>query len=423
MEEKKITQNGINIYGYRNPSLHGFFISLFLRAGSMYESENDSGITHFFEHISIRNVNKIMGGTLYSELDRRAVEFNASTYSEMVQFYISGAAKNFSFGADVITRLFSPIVLDRGEVDTERRRIKAEIREGDDKNSLLSFTNGIVHKGTSLAGLITGSATSVSKITIRRLENYRKSVFTRENLFFYVTGNFTDEDIEYLAERIEKCHFEEGGEIHENIAPIPENYLSRPGKIEIKNSDFTSVRFTFDLDMNKVGVPETDLIYDILLSGYNSRFFIEMSELRGLFYDISGAVERYRNAGEFYFTYDVREKDVIPAIQMTVDILNDFKSRLYSDADLMKCAYVDNADMLYDDARELNFTMAYDNHIMKLSYASLEERKMAYAKVTGEDIRRAACEIFTPKNLTVTLKGRKKKISTEKITDIVSRLK
>ena len=422
VEEKKITKNGINIFGYKNPSLHGFSISLFLRAGSMYESEYDSGITHFFEHISIRNVNKLMDGNLYSELDRRGVEFNASTYSEMVQFYISGASKNFSFGADVITRLFSSIVLGKDEIDTERRRIKAEIRESDDKNSLLSFTNGIVHKGTSLARSITGTAGSVTKITARRLENYRKSVFTKENIFFYITGNFTDTDIEYLAERIEEYCFKESTEAHENIAPTSENYLSRPDEIEIKNSDFTSVRFTFDLDMKKVSVPETDLIYDMLLSGYNSRFFIEMSELRGLFYDISGAVERYRNAGELYFTYDVREKDIIPAVEMTVDILNDFKSRLYSDGDLMKCAYVENADMLYDDARELNFTMAYDNHIMDLAYPSLEDRKKAYANVTPEMIRRAACEIFTPKNLTVTLKGKKKKIDTEKIKEIVSKL-
>jgi hypothetical protein len=66
VEEKRITKNGVNIFGYRNPSLHGFFISLFLRAGSMYESERDNGITHFFEHISIRNVNRLMDGALYS---------------------------------------------------------------------------------------------------------------------------------------------------------------------------------------------------------------------------------------------------------------------------------------------------------------------------------------------------------------------
>ena len=422
MEKKFITKNGVQIFGYKNPSLHGFFISLFARAGSMYESERDNGITHFLEHISIRNVNKIMNGALYSELDRRGVEFNASTFSEMVQFYVSGESGKFSFGAEILTRLFSPIVLGKEEIDTERRRIKAEIREGNDKSSLLTFTNGIVHKGTSLARSITGTASGVSRITGKRLEEYRKGVFGSENIFFYVTGNFSDSDLSYLAALIEKYELSEGAELRNNIAPLSEKHFKRSPEIEVKNSDFTMVRFTFDLDMKKVSVPETDLIYDMLLSGYNSRFFIEMSELRGLFYDISGAVERYSNAGGLYFTYEVKNKDLLSAVQMTVGILNDFKKKAHPSDELMKSGYVDNAYMLYDDAREFNFTMAYDNHIMNLGYASLEERRAAYEKVTSRDVRRAACEIFKPQNLTLTIKGNKKKIDTASLEKIISAL-
>ena len=422
MEKRYFTKNGIEIYGYRNPSQHGFFISLFLRAGSMYESEKDNGITHFLEHVAIRNVNKAMDGKLYSELDSRGVEFNASTYAEMVQFYISGASEKFRFGAEVITQLFSPIMLSKSEIDVERKRIKAEIREADDKSSLLTFTNSIVHKGTTLARQITGTLGGVSAISGTRLEEYRRSVFTKDNVFFYVTGNYSDEDIAYLSSLVEKYDIQDTAEVRDNIAPISESHFKRGGEVALKNSDFTMVRFTFDLDMKKVTTPETDLIYDMLLSAYNSRFFIEMSEVRGLFYDLSGTVERYRNAGELYFSYEVRAKDVYDAVKLTVDILNDFKKTLHAPASLMKSGYVDNAYMLFDDARELNFTMAYDNHIMNLGYESLDARRAAYDAVTGEDIRRAACEIFSPKNLTLTLKGNKKKISTDKLKEIVDGL-
>lgn len=422
MEKKLVTKNGVQIFGYNNPSLHGFFISLFARAGSMYESERDNGITHFLEHISIRNVNKLMGGELYSELDRRGVEFNASTYSEMVQFYVSGESGKFSFGAEILTKLFSPIILGKDEIDAERRRIKAEIREGDDKSSLLTFTNGIVHNGTSLARSITGTLAGVGKITGKRLEEYRKGVFGSENIFFYLTGNFTDSDVSYLASLIEKYELSQGVESRNNIAPLSDGHFRRTPEIEVKNSDFTMVRFTFDIDMKKASVPETDLIYDMLLSGYNSKFFIEMSELRGMFYDISGAVERYCNIGELYFTYEVKNRDLTEAVKMTVDILTEFKKTLYDTSELMKSAYVDNADMLYDDAREFNFTMAYDNHIMNLGYPSLRERKAAYDKVSAEDIRRAACEIFKPQNLTLTIKGNKKKIDTVSLEKIISAL-
>jgi len=422
MEKRCVTKNGIEIYSYKNPSLHSFFISLFLRAGSMYEEERDSGITHFLEHVAIRNVNKLSGGGLYAELDRRGVEFNASTYSEMVQFYVSGATDKFRFGADILSKLFSPIALDKKEIDAERKRIKAEIREADDKSSLLAFTNGIVHAGTSLARSITGTLSGVDRITGARLENYRRSVFNSDNVFFYITGSFTDEDVAYLTSLVESLEVSGGGEANANIAPLSRDHFNRPHTVSVKNDDYTMVRFTFDLDMTRVTVPEVDLIYDMLLSGYDSRFFIEMSEVRGLFYDLTGAVERYKNVGELYFSFEVRRGELESAVGMTVDILNEFKKTLHAHDRLMKSGYVDNAYMLYDDARELNFTFAYDNHVMDLGYASIDERRSAYARISAEDIRRAASIIFTRDNLTLTLKGDRKRINTDKLTDIVSRL-
>lgn len=422
MEQKFITDNGIEIFGYRNPSLHGFYISLFLRAGSMYEGEGEGGITHFLEHILVRNVNKRHGERLYSELDARGVEFNASTYSEMVQFYTSGACKNFSFGADIISELLLPITLSCREVDAERRRIKAEIREADDKNSIASIAASEVFFGTSLALPITGSISGVAKIGITALENYRKRVFIPENIFFYVTGNYESEDIEYLKKRLSEITLssaERESDIHTNIAPVPHNFKQRGAKTVVKNADYTMVRFSFDIDCARIPAPAVDLIYDSLLSGYDSPFFIKMSEQMGLFYDISGATERYRNIGTLSFSYEVGAKKLYEALQVSVDILRSFKESLLPEEKCMRSGYVDNAYMLYDDAREFNFTFAYDNGIMKLGYASLEERISAYKNISAEDIRRYACEIFTSSALTLAIKGNKKKIDTEKIKNIL----
>ena len=421
METLITAKNGIKIYTYKNPSLHGFHLSLFVRAGSMFETPEESGITHFLEHVAIRNVNKVMGEELYSKLDKYGLEFNASSFSEMVQFYMSGSSKNFMPAAEIFARLFSPIALEKREIDAERKRIKAEIRESDEKSSLSSFTNEIAHKGTSLERSIVGTNPAIDKITKRRLEEYRKKNFTAENVFVYVTGNFTDADIALLSAELSRYKLSLGFE-RENFAPVPENFGKRPCEVYVKNADFTMVRFTFDLDMTRLSVPETDLIYDILLSGYASKFFIEMSEVRGLFYDINGALERYRNIGELYFYYEIKEQNLEEALEITVEVLNSLKRELLSDGELMKAPYVDNAYNLFDDCREFNFTFAYDRHIMKLPYTSLNERIAAYKTVSPERIREAAREIFRPENLTLTLKGKKKKIDHIKIKNIINKL-
>lgn len=419
IERSRKTANGVIVYDYKNPSLHSFFISLFVRSGSMHE--NIPGITHFLEHTAIRNANAVMNGGLYSTLDRLGMEFNASTYSEMVQFYITGASANFSTAASIIAGLLSPIILSPPEIRTECERIKAEIRESDDRTSLSSFTNNIVHSGTSLSRSITGTLCSVSKITAKRLEEYRRSVMTADNMFFYVSGSYTDADIDNLIAEIEKHQLKDGKRA-ENLAPICSSFGKRDGRVYVKNADFTMLRFSFDMDMTKMTMAETDLLYDILLGGYNSGFFIEMSEKRGLFYDINGASERYKNIGTLTFSFEVRGGSVYDAVETTVSLLRQFRDRIPEEGEMMKAGYVDNAYLLYDEPRELNFTFAYDNHIMNGSYRSVEERAQKYMVITPERIREVAMTVIRPENLVLTIKGNKKKIDTERLEKIIQSL-
>ena len=418
-EQSRVTKNGVTIYDYKNPNVHSFYISLFLRAGSMHEEL--SGITHFLEHTAIRNVGAIMKGELYSTLDRYGMEFNASTYSEMVQFYITGATDNFDLASEIIARILSPIILSSSEIKTERERIKAEIRESDDATSLSTFAGNIVHEGTSLARTITGTLGGVEKITKTRLEEYRKSVEIPDNLFFYVTGNYSEENLSKLSREIEKYSLGEGKR-NDNIAPVSASFGRREPRVHIKNADFTMLRFSFDMDMSKMTVAESDLLYDMLLGGYDSRFFIEMSEKRGLFYDISGSSERYNNIGTLVFSFEVRGGSVYDAVETTVELLREFKSTIPEERSMMKAGYVTNAGLLYDEPRELNFTCSYDNHIMNSGYRSIEERAEKYKSVTPERIREVAEIIFRHENLTLAMKGNKKKIDTSRLEEIIKKL-
>lgn len=418
-EQHRVSSNGISVYSYKNEALHGFYISLFVRAGSMYESGSESGITHFFEHCAIRNLNKLYGDKLYEKLDRMGMELGASTYSEMVQFYISGASKHFGEGARLLTDLFSDITLSSSEIDAERKRIKAEIRESDDKRSLNTFTASSVFGGTSLEYSILGTNSSIDKIGKVRLAEFSKKALCRENVFLYVTGCFTDSDIDEILSILDKKHIISGA-LHENIAPVPEKFAKRDSAVFVKNADFTMCRLSFDLDMTRYSVAETDLVYDMLLSGNNSKLFIELSEKRGLCYDLGGGCERYKNIGELYFTFEVKKSDLYDALKTVVEVLNSMKHK--PDVDSVKAGYVDNAYMLYDDSCELNFTFGYDNHIMDEKYSSIDERKMRYENITSERIGAIARGLFLPRNLTVTIKGDKKSISTEKIKEITEEL-
>lgn len=421
MEKEYRSKNGVPVYLYENVASHGFFLSLFVRAGSIYETEEHSGITHFFEHIAIRNLHKKSGGTLYGELDRLGLEFNASTYNDCIQFYVSGAKEHFATGARILADLCDPLVLTRAEIDTERRRIKAEIREGDEKNTLGAFTASALYEDSTLRLPIVGRLPSVDRIGTAALESFRRSHFTPDGMFFYATGSVGDADVARLCSLIEGKDLLPAA-VFDAWPTRPAAFGKRECAVLVKPADYTVLRFNFDLDFSRMSAPEADLLYDMLLSGYDSRFFIEMSEKRGLFYDVGGSVERGGDVGLFQFSFEVQEKNIEEAVRLVVSILEGVKTSDCKKAEDMRSAYVDNAGLLFDDIREFGFTFAYEAHVLGLGYRCLEDRVRAYRDVRGDRIRALARQVFTPGNLTLTVKGNRKRIDTEKIRAVLRTL-
>lgn len=421
MENTYISRDGVKLYAYPNTRLHSFYLSLFVRAGTLLEDERTQGITHALEHVAIRNVHTLTGGTLYRTLDRLGLDFNASTYRDMVQFYISGSHAHFAEGADILCRLLSALVLPGSEVEAERRRIKAEIREADERRTLTGFTAACLYPDSPGRFSILGTKGTVSAMSRRTLEAYRTSVMCAENIFFYATGCVAEEDMRTLAETVDRYTLPHGT-CRDNILPPPSAFMHRDAAVHVKRADYTAVRMSFDIDTSCVGSAECDLLYDALFTGYNARFFLELSEKRGLCYDITGGVDRYRNLGCFYFSFECAMRDLDEAVAASVELLSRCKHELMARDALPYAVYVENADMLLDDAAELNFTMAYETKLLGLPYTTLDDRKRAYAAITPERLREVCRTVFRPEACTLTVKGDPARIHAARLHETLLRL-
>ena len=204
MENKILTANGIEIFSYPNRHTHSFCLSLYIRAGALYESDEENGITHFLEHILFRNIDHRMDGQLYRQLDQLGLFFNGATYKEFIQLYIIGAPRHFSEAADILLKAFEPLTLPADQIRTEQQRVKAEIREAGDFKTLDYFAGTLCWKDTSLRNTILGTKGNVSTFSRRKLAAYHSQAFCPENLFFYVTGCVSEADLSGLAEQVSR---------------------------------------------------------------------------------------------------------------------------------------------------------------------------------------------------------------------------
>ncbi len=422
MEKGTVTKNRVPIYGYKSPGLHSFCICLYAKAGPLYESAKDSGISHFVEHIVFRNINRIYGGKLYDMLDELGLCFTAATYKEFMQFTVTGASRNFRRGAEIITKLFESLsnALCGEEFEAERDRIRAEIREYDEKATLEYLVKKKAWENTPIENMITGTLGTVGRITLARCEKERKRIFSQRNFFFYITGCFSDDDLWYLAECTEKYSFDKG-DVRDNRCPLPEEFGKRSGGIIHKDSPYYMVELCFDLDMEKTRKETRNLFYDLIFSGENCRFFRELSEKLGYVYSYDAKIEEYGNVGNLSVSFELSYKKLYDGISAAIKLLRDIKTDA-SGLSRAKVYYTDNAELMLDNAEDFNWTMAYENHILGEKQTSLVERKRKYEAVTEKEISDMASLVFRRSNLIVGVKGRKKKIDDDKIVGLTELL-
>ncbi len=421
MERSFKTKAGIPVYSYLNPHLHSFCLCLYVKAGSMYEKKRENGITHFFEHVVIRNVNHLMEGELYQTLDRLGLSLNGATYKEFVHFSISGSSVHFREAARIFLRLLEPLALSEEEIDTERKRILAEIREYDKKKSLEARTERAVWKGTSLTRTIAGKKKRLKQMGKEELAEFRRTFFDGKNLFFYLTGNCREEDTAFFLQKLEQAAFFDRTGERRNLAPVPDCFFKRTGRPVLAEGSSTEVSFSFDVEADRYSGAMLNLFYNMLFTGDYCPVYQELSEKTGYIYSYGDQFERYQNIGSLQLNYEVAEDKLYKAFAKTMDIFCRLK-RDGGNLEYVRAIYLDNGDMAMDDAEDFNWNRAYDCHIMEEDYPDLEAKKQAYGRVKESDMARMAGEIFRPENLTVVVRGRKKKLSEKRIRRLMRRL-
>lgn len=436
MEKEKVTQNGISIYGYKNEHLHSFCICMYIKAGVLYESKECNGISHFWEHMVFKNINAHMKGEMSQTLDKLGAYFNGCTYKELVEFKITGASKNFKKCADIIAKTFMPLIFSDKDLETERKRIKSEIREDDDENTIDYAAGKVVWKDTSLRLPVAGKTKNVNAVTREMLEAFHRESLIGENVFLYVTGAYTDKDMEHLANVIDKAYEKGGYRIiqdsdneentvvdntswrrvpRENKAQVPKRFLNRNCNVNIIKSDKNEIRFSFDFDTTQYSLSQIDLLYDILFDGECCKVFKKLSDESGIVYSYTSSIEQYNNIGNIYFSYEVGKKNLTRSIREIAKILKELKKGLSNELSLVKPVYSDNAVMLLDLPERLNWVMAYESHILNAGYKDVTGRKKAHLNVKDEDIVKCAREIFVQENLCITIKTTDKKIDKKMI--------
>ena len=181
-------------------------VGMYIRVGSLDESDNELGIAHFLEHMIFKGTGKYPGNSLVERLDDLGTTWNAETSYEYTNYYIHGLPQ---FREELITILldmyFDPKIPD-GVVDTERKVILEEYRLGLDSKSRVQFNNLLklvtVEKNKLYGRPVIGNNESINNITIKDLNRFRQKYNDHYKTLITISGKIDVSDIKNFIEKL-----------------------------------------------------------------------------------------------------------------------------------------------------------------------------------------------------------------------------
>ena len=318
---------------------------------------------------------------------------------------------------EILTGIFQPLDLNREDYLTELGRIKAEIRENDERHTVKTLLKDHVWKGTALTNPITGRCGVLNRISRKQLEEYRKIIFFPGNVLVCLTGNIPQKQYQTIAASLSGMTLHDPQPHRQNMAPVPFDFGKRVPDVHIANGSYCTMALGFDIDNAKCPVGIRDLLHVTLFSGDNALFFRRLSEDNPLIYSYDAGMEQYRNISNMQISFEIDPNDILIVLREIRLILEEICHGQFSfEVNLQK--QLTQWQIQQDYVCEHNWAIAYDNYLLGEEPVYPGQPLMGrYEGISKDDMVRCAADIFKKSNLTLAIRGPKHKISKEQILE------
>ncbi len=117
---EKTLPNGIRVVGENLPTFRSVAVGVWLRTGSITETPEQSGISHFIEHMLFKGTKKRTARDIAAQLDAIGGQINAFTAKECTCYYVKVLDEHLDVGLDVLSDMLMNSKFDPYDIEKEK---------------------------------------------------------------------------------------------------------------------------------------------------------------------------------------------------------------------------------------------------------------------------------------------------------------
>jgi predicted Zn-dependent peptidase len=391
---KEILPNGITLLTEAMPHVRSVAVGVWLKRGSRHETPNQSGISHFIEHMVFKGTKNRSAEVIAAQVDSIGGHMDAFTAKEYASFHLKVLDEHLPLAVDILGDIAMNPLFDPSEMTKEKKVIFEEINMVEDTPDDLVmelFTEAFWPRHP-LGRPILGTKSSVSRFRRDELAGFFRSVYRPGNIVIAAAGH-----LEHGAtSRLVRRHFGElapGGRAHNGGPPRPASRIVTRSKKELEQVHLCLGTPAYpQAHEDRYGVY---ILNTVLGGSMSSRLFQNVREKRGLVYSISSGVSAYSDAGTLTIYAGTSLDSVDEVVRLSLEELRRMKGEALPADELRRAKdHLKGSLML-----SLENTGSRMNHIARQEIYfgrafKLDEILSGIESVSAEDVPRIAGDLF-----------------------------
>jgi len=404
--QKTTLDNGLRIITSTMPHTRSVCISIFVGVGSRYEAKQQSGISHFIEHLLFKGTQKRATARQISEaIEGAGGILNGGTNKELTVYWCKVSEPHFPLALEVLSDMLLHSRFDPVDIDRERQVIIEEISASRDSppQRVDMLIDELLWPNHPLGRDVAGNKESVAAITRDTMLNYLASQYQPKNTVIAIAGNVRHQKMVTAVSQAL------GNWTNQRPRSGYSAYKQQPARrlcVEIKDTEQAHLCLALP------GLPilhpkrfTLDLLNVILGQGMSSRLFVEIRDKLGLAYSIHSYVEHFLDSGSVTVYAGVEPKNLPVAIKAILEQLSQLKE-LVPESELSKAKELSKGRLLLgmEDSRNVAGWIG-GQEILTGRILSVDEVVSIIDAITADQLEQIAQELLLGSQLRLAVVG------------------
>lgn len=307
-------KNGIPVVMSHLPQYRSVSIGVWIKTGSIDETQSFNGISHFIEHMLFKGTHSYSARDIAEIFDSVGGDLNAFTSKECTCFHGKVLDHHLEIPIKIIADMIQNPLLDEQDIEKEKGVVLDEILMADDTPDDVSYdliAKTIYHEG-SLSRPILGTEETLKHFDQQTIIDYMSQFYTTDNMVISLAGSFDEKRGLNLLNK----YFDMMPSVHKPVSSM--NTFHVGGDFIYRDIEQIHLEIGFKgLPYSSEAVFNLAALNNILGASVSSRLFQNIREAEGLTYTINSYLTQYETTG-LLSIYACMQRDNLRAVTQLI---------------------------------------------------------------------------------------------------------